>query len=471
MLKECNYVLYIPQNRLAERCYIADVVFNEYLGIAVQILPAELINWRLTDNENHRCLIMPDSFFQRARKHWLAPRSLPGTDTLPVCHAVNELPEVSLVEPKIPVIYGEPVKDGSWFQMEDERTARLGVDVLGSAFFMLTRYEELVVTDLDEHGRFPGCASSASKAGFLERPIIDEYVELLWAAMKKLWPGIERRKWIFRICPTHDVDNPFAHQQLGRLGSLRASVGDLVKRRDPVNALRRAASVVAPGPIQDTLDPNNTFEWIMNVNERYGLRSAFYFLAGGMPPYGPAYSLDKPRMRSLVKKIDSRGHEIGLHGSYDAMDDMACLTEEHQKLVSVLQEENIHLKELGGRQHYLRWSAASTWRVWATAGLDYDSSLGYADLPGFRSGTAREYPVFDLLKSERLHLRERPLIFMECSLISDKYCGLKDEAALSKIRYLVEATRRVNGTFTFLWHNSFLQRASLRRIYQLCLEA
>ena len=45
--------------------------------------------------------------------------------------------------------------------------------MFGSAFFMLTRYEELVVADRDQYGRFPAAASVAGREGFLGVPVVD----------------------------------------------------------------------------------------------------------------------------------------------------------------------------------------------------------------------------------------------------------------------------------------------------------
>ena len=43
---------------------------------------------------------------------------------------------------------------------------------------MLSRYEELITKDRDQHNRFPATASVAFKAGFLDRPIVSEYLEI-----------------------------------------------------------------------------------------------------------------------------------------------------------------------------------------------------------------------------------------------------------------------------------------------------
>jgi hypothetical protein len=52
---------------------------------------------------------------------------------------------------------------------------------------MLTRYEEVVKSDRDEHDRYLATASLDYQEGFLERPIFNEYLEILWACIKRLW--------------------------------------------------------------------------------------------------------------------------------------------------------------------------------------------------------------------------------------------------------------------------------------------
>lgn len=55
--------------------------------------------------------------------------------------------------------------------------------------FLISRYEEMVRRGLrDEHGRFPGKESLPYRAGFLHRPIVDEYRMLLhrWLRQSRL---------------------------------------------------------------------------------------------------------------------------------------------------------------------------------------------------------------------------------------------------------------------------------------------
>ena len=195
----------------------------------------------------------------------------------------------------------------------------------------------------------------------------------------------------------------------------------------------------------------------MDRSEENGLRSAFYFMTGVTNPQKEGDGdIDHPSTRALIRRIYARGHEIGLHPSFETYLDADQLGREADKLRAVLNEESIPSVALGGRMHYLRWRTPETMRGWEQAGMTYDSTLGYADHVGFRCGTSHEYPAFDLQVRQRLRLRLRPLIVMERSLFSPKYLGVSAEHALCEIATLKDRCRKFNGVFTLLWHNSEL---------------
>ena len=91
----------------------------------------------------------------------------------------------------------------------DKNVITINFDLFGSAFYILTRMEEMDSNMLDEHGRFPATASHAYKNEYLHRPVVDEYAEILWHCIKLLWPSMEREKNKFEMKLTHDVDEPF----------------------------------------------------------------------------------------------------------------------------------------------------------------------------------------------------------------------------------------------------------------------
>ena len=93
-----------------------------------------------------------------------------------------------------PIIYsGEDRKESARVE-KYERSVKTNIDIIASSFFMLTRYEEVVKNEKDQFGRFPASASVACKEGFLDRPIVNEYAEMLWDWIDSFDLGFKRRK-------------------------------------------------------------------------------------------------------------------------------------------------------------------------------------------------------------------------------------------------------------------------------------
>lgn len=348
---------------------------------------------------------------------------------------------------------------------------RIHYDILGLTYWMLSRHEEVGRTDLDNHGRFPATSSHASKHGYLERPIVDEWLHVLGQFIQRTWPRIRLKQNNFTMKVSHDVDRPsrYGFSQWSTL--VRTMGADIIKRGELKNAVRAPWIRLNSSERLNPRDPDNTFDWIMDVSERYGLVSAFYFICGRTAPrYDAHYDPEHPAIRELMRRISARGHEIGLHPSYNTHTKPNLLLEEFSRLRKICAEENIQQEAWGGRMHYLRWEHPTTMHALAGAGLTYDSTLGYADQAGFRCGTCFDYPAFDPINQRAVPLRIQPLIAMECSVMLPAYMGLgTGEAALAKFIQLRSACSAVRGCFTLLWHNSQLQTEEELALYlQVC---
>ncbi|MDT2194693.1 polysaccharide deacetylase family protein [Paenibacillus larvae] len=283
---------------------------------------------------------------------------------------------------------------------------------------------------------------------------------------------IKRGTQYYQVRLSHDVDFPFMAYGIPLRQIVKQIGGDLIRRGQPALALQRLESLFHTLRHRPEKDKGNTFDYLMDLSERSGKTSSFYFItdhtAGSIDGY---YAISDPPIRQLMKRIHSRGHIIGLHPSYHTYLHPYQIKREYERLRQVCEEEKICQQIWGGRQHYLRWSAPATWQVWEDAGLQYDSTVGYADRPGFRCGICREYPVFNLQTRRKLKLKERPLLVMEQSLLNKSYLGMEEEKAFSHILRIASVCKRHNGQFTLLWHNSQLQRKEDRDLYERVLAA
>jgi hypothetical protein len=454
-----------PADFAAERKYALDVVLGEWLGLSyvgeTHELAATVITLRGCAGE----LVLPDVFFARAAAAWLERGSMPESP-LPRWRPNLGLGVGGDSAPEIPVLFGVPVSDGDYLELGKQHIV-LGLDILGSVFFLLTRYEERVSTVRDEHDRFPGKASLACREGVLERPLANEYLEILWSLMRRLWPALQRRQRAFEISLEHDVDTPFGVVGRDWARVLKNVLGDLGRRRSPELAARRLmAKLAADGAGAARFDPNNTFDFIMATSERHGLKSTFFVKSAASDRcFDDPYPLDAPCLTAILRRIHARAHRIGLHPSYLTYRDRARLLAEFAGLREACERLGIRQAEWGGRQHYLRFAVPATWRHYAAVGLGYDATLGFDDCPGFRCGTCYEFKVYDFEERRALPLYERPLTVMEITLLDGTYLGLSPEAARERIARLAGICRRFSGCFRLLWHNSELVTRQQRRFY------
>ncbi len=435
---------------------------QEFLGIPYTLHIEENTNntnVRITFAENS--LSVPNIFLAISDDLWLSPSSLPKP-TLPQWNPSDSDLIANLVKDNIPILYGQP-----GFQL-DGGNGFLNLDIFGSAFFMLSRYEELVSQTRDEHDRFPATASIAYNSNFLDRPIVDEYVEVLWAAMRRIWPALERKVRQPRTLVSCDVDAPYICGSNSAFGLLKRLGGDVLKRRSANKVLQTLSSSLRGLKGDYSSDPYlKAIDWIMESNEKAGNRVAFYFItAHSHPTLDGCYNMDEPIIRDLLRRIATRGHEIGLHSSYNTYQDVAQTSREADKLRQTLAEEGIQQQTIGARQHFLRWQTPTTASNLEAAGMTYDSTLSFADRPGFRCGTCHEYPMYDLTQRRALNLRQRPLILMECSVIAERYMGMGySKEALELMQSYKKTCHQFGGDFTLLWHNSHLTTARDKAFY------
>lgn len=456
-----------PANRIRERQYAFQVILSEFLGLSYELSFSDVREIRLSRADVPGRLVMPDILLSTPDHDWRSPSSLPR---LPIRSMPLEYPLRSQLgdDSGIPALYAaENLEQGTksltdgWY---------IPIDIFGSCFAMLTRYEELVAstTSLDEHLRFPARSSLVYRSQLLERPLVEDYLHLLVDSMNRLWPGSASVPNDYRVFVSHDVDHATTTSAQALRLVLRRAAGDLVRRRDPRTMTQRLISYFSRDA---NSDPTNTFAWLMSESERHGLRSIFYFMAASGSRFDSGYPVEAPFLAGVFKSIAQRGHEIGIHPSYRTSEDIALLQAEINRLERALTNAGVSEWSHASRQHYLRWNARNTWSKLAIHGLRQDSSVGFADAVGFRCGTSRAFSVFDNNGQQSLELKELPLIVMDATLTGRKYLALAWDDAISKAADLARTCRTYGAPFTLLWHNDRVITSDGKRQYAALLKA
>ncbi len=412
---------------LPEKEYCFHVLLREMLGVAYQLVVGKGKDYTIR-LPNGGTLIVEDHFFQVVSDgNYLNNKYLPQ-DASPFTYE----------DAGVTVLFGTPEIER---QLQQENPAiRCGVDVFASAFFMLTRWEEYVLPDRDEYGRFPAYASAAVRYHFLDRPVVNEWADLLWGLLGQLDWRQPRPERTFRISVSCDVDHP--RLWWSAADRFKTLAGSLFIRNNPKETLFWLKKYVFRSG-----DPYDVFEEWLDIFEQHGIQAQFNFLGDRPTSSDCYYPIRHPFLQNTIEKIAARGHGIGFHPSFEAFDRPELF--EHE-LESVRQVSPVPVTN--GRQHYLRFAAPATWQIWEKSGMAWDSTLGYSEAEGFRCGICHDFPVFDFLERKMLRLREKPLIAMDVTLaLYQKYTPAEASERLEQLRRQVVKHK---GEFVCLWHNS-----------------
>jgi len=334
---------------------------------------------------------------------------------------------------------------------ESGKLLLINFDLIASIFFMLTRYEEYISDSsrLDKNGRFPAVESVAYKEKFLSRPIVNEYIELLWEIIQYFDLGYNRKKiWgdnNFGVFLTHDVD---VIQKYTALSNLFNPIYTNLKNRK----FQRVTDNIKNFFLSSSdykRDPYWTFDYMINLEKKYNFKSTFFFLVHNRHKYDGDYNFDSKEIQKLIYKLIENDIEIGLHLSYDSFDKYDLMKNQIKYFKNCLSRSN-----LGVRQHYLRFDVKNTWEYQNKNNILYDTSLSYADRSGFRNGICHPFQVYSLTSEKKLDLWEIPLNVMEATLKRKNYMNLSINKAYEYTTTLIDSVKLYNGVFTFLWHNN-----------------
>lgn len=298
---------------------------------------------------------------------------------------------------------------------------------------LFTRKEEYGTPLRDAYDRFP-CYASTCRDIF--EPQASQY--LVGHGYSVKYPGNAP----FALCLTHDIDCVYQ----GTASKLISAQRSLFcgNQREAIHSIARMRSKKLP---------LCNFSAIMDLEEKYGAKSTFFFLAERSGEQDFSYDVEdlEPEIRNIIQ----RGWEVGLHGGHTTYLNVQEMTEKKMRLEAVT-----HTPVTGYRNHYLRFRVPDTWEHLSKAGFLYDSTLGYADCAGFRNGMCHPFRPFSLDSNQEIAIQEIPLIVMDDTL-GPAYMRLDGTTAWSCVKNLIDRVADCHGVFTLLWHNYAMEGESL----------
>lgn len=329
-------------------------------------------------------------------------------------------------------------------------------DPLAFTFWWLARVEELLAPAHahDEHGRFRfECSTTARLDDPLSAPV-DDLVASLARELSRWRRDPAPGEPEYRVVATHDIDLPWRWTRAGRRRALRSMRDDL--RRGRLGHAARAGTAWLGGLLPGRRDPWDNFAAIRRLERAEGARSTSYLLVGRSVPEDGDEELHERGGRwarpSGEEPLDGL---VGVHGSYATADDPTRLQAEAAEVAA-----RTGARRTDHRFHYLRHRPPAAWPMLDRLGMTTDASLGFAERPGFRAGTAHPYRAWDHEAGRALDLVVIPLAVMDASF-DDRYLAVGDRGERERrVLEAVDAIARRGGCAGVLVHNDRLCNAA-----------
>ncbi len=241
----------------------------------------------------------------------------------------------------------------------------------------------------------------------------------------------------FAVCISHDVDFLYEKKQPHQF--LKSAVKS-VKNQQLSLGYYNFLSLLKKTP-----NPSWALDFFLDFESKNNIVASYYFLA--LEKGEPDFNYKIETQTEIFKAIKNAGSEIGMHGGHQAYNDINKIANEREKLETTLGE-----KVVGYRNHYLRFKTPDTWKHLHSLGFKYDTTFGFADMPGFRNGLCYPFRPYDLQTNSFIDILEIPLIVMDVTFF--KYLGLTVVDSFRLFEKLYEEVKNCNGVLTVLWHNN-----------------
>jgi len=323
------------------------------------------------------------------------------------------------------------------------RTADEGIiqhDIFASTFYLISRYEEYLNTNFDDHGRFPHTESLAFKNGFIQEPVVDQWIFYLKEILQTIYPKHSFKERKFQFLPSFDFDVPFRYKHKGWMRTLGAFI------KDTFHASKNFERIQVLMNLKP--DPSDQFEYIIRICKENKLNPTFFILYSKLGRFDRSVYFKNKAYNKFLQRISTQVN-LGIHPSYRSLDDPKQIKYQKESLSKTIGIEIVY-----NRFHYIRMRLPHSYLHLLEAGIIHDFSMGYASISGFRAGTCTPFYFFNLEKNNKTNLFVLPFEIMDATL--QHYSKLSAHDAWNTMKDIITKIKKVEGLFIPVFHNDSL---------------
>lgn len=314
----------------------------------------------------------------------------------------------------------------------------INLDIIGSAFFLLSGWQDFHSSVRNRKGNFPYTASVQCQLDIIHIPVVNYYFDILKTVIEEAYEiHIKPFRWgesDFATFLSHDIDTcETAWMQGGyhaarhlNFGSLFSLLWKKIRGKDAWF----------------------NFDEILEMEKEFHATSTFYFIGRKGKSQGiknADYKVTKPKFQKVFGSIMRAGSEVGLHGSAGTHQNEVRFKEDLERFPAVVKSN---------RFHFLLYDPVKSTEILDHSALLYDSSIGFPEAYGFRSSFCFPYHPYDIRNDQPFGYYEIPLMLMDGTL--QRHLPLNPKESIKCTKQLIDEVKQFGGCLSILWHNTHL---------------
>jgi len=323
-------------------------------------------------------------------------------------------------------------------------------DIFWNAFVFLSRLEEYQKEKNEKRINSYAKNHPRKEKTTFDVPVVNNLFNELELIIRRSFPELlfgSKQKPVIEL--SHDVDYIKKTFQLRLKQTAFNGYNTLKALKNPSVFIHKAQTTLS------FLFSNTScwcFDYWESLEKKYLKRSVFYIYVQTEKKdlkswlIDPSYDVrTDTKLQLKLKQLIYDGFEIGLHGSYYSATDEKRLVNEKAILEDVLGKRVEKI-----RQHWLRYEERIT-PVLHNKYFKYDSTIGWNDRIGFRSGCANRYRPYNHNKQEPFDYMVTPQVIMD-SVIFD-YEAERIELQANKELLMIKKIQALKTShISISWH-------------------
>lgn len=331
----------------------------------------------------------------------------------------------------------------------DNGTVSINMDIVSSAWFLLSGKQELQRSKKDKYGRFSYFESIQKELNISEIPVVNYYFDILKEAIQIAYGINVTSSRKFSATITHDIDEITS--------GWKHRIRKCLENKQYAKAISYGiAQVFRP------YFPWKNIKELADFNTSNHIPSTFFFLPRNNTERqikNADYEWNNSYVKNTLRYLAKSEHEVGVHGSYKTHDSEKELNSD----LSCFEQ-----KPSSNRFHFLQFDLSITPKTLDSVEIKKDSSLGFQETIGFRNSVCTPFKLYNFETEKSFDCIEVPLNIMDCSLEFSNYMNLEPIEAFERIKNLVSEIKQFNGNVCVNWHNTYFsdyQKGNWKELY------